>query len=42
MNSDKHHPYQQQQFVLIDRNRYIHPQQQQQQRMNPIIKGAYL
>ncbi len=40
MDSDKHHPYRQQQIVLLERNHYIHPQQQQ--RMNPTIKGAYL
>jgi hypothetical protein len=38
-DSNKHQHYHQQ-LVLIDRNHYIHPQQQQ--RNNPTIKGAYL
>ena len=39
-NSDKYQPYRHQQFVLIDRNRYIQPPQQQ--RLNPEVKGVYL
>ncbi len=40
IDSDKHHPYQHQQLRLLDRNRYIHPPQQQ--RLNPTMKGVYL
>ena len=38
-DSDKQHHHYHQQLVLIDRNHYIHPQQQ---RINPTIQGAYL
>jgi hypothetical protein len=40
-DSDKYDHYHHQQFILVHRNRFIQSQQQQQ-RINPTIKPAYL